>query len=51
MFLELEISYYNPNTPDTNLNSIFLIENLLFVVGFLKIIGAKNQLPITFCSD
>ena len=46
MFLELEISYYNPNTPDTNYNIIFRIEKL-----FLLIIGAQNQLPITFCSD
>ena len=43
------MSYYNPNTPDTNCNSIFLIEKPVFN-GFLKIIGAKNQLPITFCS-
>ena len=28
---------------------IFLIEKPVFN-GFLKIIGAKNQLPITFCS-
>ena len=34
---------------DTNFGSIF-IEKLGFN-GFLKIIGAQNQLPITFCSD
>ena len=41
-----KISYYNPNTPDTNCTSIFLIENPVFK-GFLKIIGGPNQLPIT----
>ena len=35
---------------DTNCKSIFLIEKNGFN-GFLKIIGAKNQLPITLCSD
>ena len=44
------MSYYNKNTPDTNYKSIFLIENPVFN-GFLKIIGAQNQLAITFCSD
>ena len=33
-----------------NCKSIFLIEKPVFN-GFLKIIGAQNQLPITFCSD
>ena len=42
--------FYNPNTPDTNCESIFLIEKQFFS-GFLKIIGAQNQLPITFYSD
>ena len=36
--------------PDTNCKSIFLIENPV-LNGSLKIIGAQNQLPITFCSD
>ena len=34
--------------PDTNCNSIFLIEKPVFN-RFLKINGAQNQLPITFC--
>ena len=34
--------------PNTNSNSIFLIEKPVFN-GFLKIIGAQYQLPITFC--
>ena len=46
----IQISYYNPNTPDTICKSIFLIEKPAFN-GFLKIIGAQNQLLITFCSD
>ena len=45
-----EISHYNPDTPDTNCKSIFLFEKLVFN-NFLNMIGAKNQLPITFCSD
>ena len=36
------------HTPDTNCESIFFIENPVINI-FLKIIGAKNQLPITFC--
>ena len=36
--------------PDTNCKSIFLIEKPVFS-GLLMIIGAQNQLPITFCSD
>jgi hypothetical protein len=36
--------------PDKNCKNIFLIKNPGFN-GFLKIIGAQNQLPITFCSD
>ena len=36
--------------PDKNCKSIFLIEIPIFN-GFLKFIGAQNQLPITFCSD
>ena len=35
-----EIYYYNPNTPDTNSKSIFLIEKQGFS-GFLKIIGVQ----------
>ena len=35
--------------PDTNYKSMFIIEKPV-VHGFLKIIGAQNQLPITFCS-
>ena len=42
--------YNNPNTPDTNLKSIFLIEKPV-INEFLKIINAQNQLPITFGSD
>ena len=42
--------FYNTNTPDTNCKSIFLIEKQIFS-GFLKIIGAQNQLHITFYSD
>ena len=33
-------------TPDTNCKSIFLIEKP-DIKGFLKIIGAQNELPIT----
>ena len=36
--------------PDTNSKSIFHIEKQVFN-GFLKNIGAQNQLPITFYSD
>ena len=36
MLFEYEISDYNPNTPDTNCQSIFLIKK--------KIIGAQNQI-------
>ena len=50
MFFEKEIPFYNPNTPNTNCKSIFLIEKPVFN-GSLKIIGTQNQLPITFCSD
>ena len=42
--------YYNPNTPDKNWISIFLIEKLV-INGFLNIINGKIQLPSTFCSD
>ena len=35
-----EIYYYNPNTPDTNCKSIFLIEKPGFN-KFLKIIGVQ----------
>ena len=47
MFFKQEISNYNPNTPDTNCKSKFLIENIDFN-WFLKVINAQNQLPITF---
>ena len=50
MFFQQEISYYNPNTPDTYCTSIIFIQNQVFIV-FLKIIGAQNQLPIPFCPD
>ena len=43
-------SFYNPNTTDTNCKGIFLIEKPVFN-RFLKISGAQNKLPITFCSD
>ena len=36
--------------PNKNCKTIFLIEKLAFN-GFLKIIDAQNQLPITFGSD
>ena len=44
-----KISYYNLNTPDTNCKSIFLNEKPVFN-GYLKIIGAQNQLLITVCT-
>ena len=50
MFVEKEKSYFNPKTPDTNCKSVFLIQKTVFN-GCLKIIGAQNLLPITFCSD
>ena len=46
----LEIYHYNPNTPDTNCKSIFLIEKT-FLREFLKINGAQNQLHLSYCSD
>ena len=44
------MSYYNPNTPDTNSKSIFLIEKAFFN-RFFRIISSQNQLPLTFSSD
>ena len=37
--------------PTPNINSIFLINSKPVSNVFLKIIGAQNQLPITFCTD
>ena len=45
LFFEEEISYYNPNTLDTNCKSIILIEKPVFN-GFSMIMSAQNQLPI-----
>ena len=50
MFFEKEISYYNPNTPNTNGKSISYYLKLDFN-RFLKIISTQNQIPITFCLD
>ena len=44
------MSYYNPNTPDTNFKSKFLFEKPV-LKEFLKINVAKNHLPITFFLD
>ena len=44
------IGNINPKTPDTNCQSVFLIEKPVFN-GLLNIFGAQNQLPITFCPD
>ena len=46
-----EISYYNLNSPDTNCNKYISYKKKRFSNGFIKIIRAQNQLPITFCSD
>ena len=40
----------NSNTPDTNCNKYTFYWKPVFN-GFLKVIGVKNQLPITFCLD
>ena len=36
------ISIYNPNTPNSNCKSLFLIEKPVFK-GFLKVIGVQNK--------
>ena len=54
IFFELEISYYNPNRPDTNIVKVyFFIGKPVFngCLMFKKINGAQNQLHTTFCSD
>ena len=43
-------SCYNSNKHNTNFSSIFIIKNP-GLTGFIKIIGVKNQLPITFGTD
>ena len=49
LFFENEISYYNPNMHNAQCTSIFLLKPK-FSNRFLKIIGARNQIHITFCS-
>ena len=39
------MSYYNPNTPNTNIACQKQVLKRL-----IKIVGEQNQLPITFCS-
>ena len=45
-FLTKKISYYNPNTPNINCISNFLLENPVFN-GF-KIVGAVSTKSITY---
>ena len=52
----LKVDFSNKNYPITIQTRLLQIVKAFFIEktvlnGFLKIVGAQNQLPITFCTD